>query len=413
MKVAVVGVNHKLAPIKVREKVAFSEAKKIEATDYFLNNGIEEVVILSTCNRSEIYFRSQILSTEDSISLVKNFYKEFFKIENINEFLFELSGKFALEHLYRVTSGLDSIVLGEDQILGQVREAHLFSMEFGASKKLFNKLFKDAVTTAKEVKQSTKISEIPLSISYIGVKYLKQELGTLEGKKALIVGLGEMGRLAFRHLLEEGIEQVYMCNRNHDKVYDLSKEFPEIIPIDYKDRYECLANVDILMTATSSPHTVIKSSEIKSTKPSLYMMDLALPRDIDPKVKELESVTLYDIDDLTKISMENEQKRQELAKTAMFVVKDKVEEFIVWSDSIKVDPVIKSLNKKCQEIEEDTLNYIYRKMNLGNREKKILEKMLSSALSRVIRDPILKLKSIDEDKKREAYIELMGELFEL
>lgn len=413
MKVAVVGVNHKLAPIEIREKVAFSEAKKIEATDYFLSKEIEEVVILSTCNRSEIYFKSQILSTADSILLVRNFYREFFKIENIDEFLFELSGKIALEHLYKVAAGLDSIVLGEDQILGQVRDAHMFSMEFGASKKLFNKLFRDAVTTAKEIKQSTKISEIPLSISYIGVKYLKQEMGTFDGRKALIVGLGEMGKLAFRHLLEEGIEQVYMCNRNHDKVYDLSKEFPEIIPIDYKERYECLANVDIVMTATSSPHTVIKSSEIKSIKHSLYMMDLALPRDIDPEVTKIEGVKLYDIDDLTKISMENEQKRQELAKAAMFVVKDKVEEFIVWSDSIKVDPVIKSLNEKCKEIEEDTLNYIYRKMNLGNREKKILEKMLSSALSRVIRDPILKLKSIDEDKKREAYIELMGELFEL
>lgn len=413
MEVAVVGVNHKLAPIEIREKVAFSEAKKIEATDYFLNNGISEVVILSTCNRSEIYFATQDLKLEEVIALVKNFYSEFFKIENIKAFLFELSGRCALEHLYKVSSGLDSIVLGEDQILGQVSEAHLFSMEFGASKKIFNKLFREAVTTAKDIKQSTKISEIPLSISYIGVKYLKQEIGTLEGKKALIVGLGEMGKLAFRHLLEEGIETVYMCNRNHDKVYDLSKEFPEIIPIDYKERYNYLSNVDILMTATSSPHTVIKKSEINSTKPSLYMMDLALPRDIDPKVKELDGVKLYDIDNLTKISMENEQKRQELAKTAMLMIDERIEEFINWSASIKVDPVIKSLNKKCQEIEEDTLNYIYRKLDLGNREKKILEKMLSSALSRVIREPILKLKSIDEDKKREAYIELMGELFEL
>lgn len=413
MEVAVVGVNHKLAPIEIREKVAFSEAKKIEATDYFLNNGISEVVILSTCNRSEIYFATQDLKLEEAIALVKNFYSEFFKIENIKPFLFELSGRFGIEHLYKVSAGLDSIVLGEDQILGQVSEAHLFSMEFGASKKLFNKLFREAVTTAKEIKQSTRISEIPLSISYIGVKYLKQQMGTLEGKKALIVGLGEMGKLAFRHLLEEGIEKVYMCNRNHDKVYDLSKEFPEIIPIDYKERYECLSSVDILMTATSSPHTVIKKSEINAKKPLLYMMDLALPRDIDPKVKELEGVKLYDIDDLTKISMENEQKRQELAKTAMFMIDEKIEEFINWSVSIKVDPVIKSLNKRCQEIEEDTLNYIYRKLDLGNREKKILEKMLSSALSRVIREPILKLKSIDEDKKREAYIELMGELFEL
>lgn len=168
------------------------------------------------------------------------------------------------------------------------------------------------------------------------------------------------------------------------------------------------------MTATSSPHTVIKKSEINTKKPLLYMMDLALPRDIDTKVKELEWVKLYDIDDLTKISMENEQKIQELAKSAMLMINEKIEEFINWSASIKVDPVIKSLNKRCQEIEEDTLNYIYRKLDLGNREKKILEKMLSSALSRGIREPILKLKSIDEDKKREAnYLKKQKSIFQV
>lgn len=413
MRVGVVGVNHKVAPISIREKVSFTEAKKIEATDYILDQGILEVVILSTCNRSEIYFTSKAKDIKKAVVTLKNFYNEFFSIENIEEYLFEKTGKEALEHLYRVSAGLDSIVLGEDQILGQVKDAHMFSMEFGASKKVLNKLFREAVTTSKEIKQTTKISETPLSVSYIGVKYLKQEMGSLEGKKALIVGLGKMGKLALRHLLEEGVEEVYMCNRNHAKVYDLSKEFPEISPVEYKDRYDYLEKSDILITATASTHTVIRRDEIKKLKEKIYMMDLALPRDIEAEVGEMPEVCLYDIDDLTKISMENEQKRQELSKVAMEMIEEKIEEFVKWSSKTRVDPVIKSLNEKCKEIEDDTLEYIYRKMDLGCREKKIIEKMLSSALKRVIREPILKLKSIKEEDKREAYLKLMDELFDL
>lgn len=413
MKVAVVGVNHKVAPIAIREKVAFSEAKKIEAMDKLLDYGIEEVVILSTCNRSEIYIATKVEKTKDAIEFVKHFYKSFFDIEDISKYLFVENGKNAIEHLYCVAAGLDSIVLGEDQILGQVSDAHLFAMEFGGSKKILNKMFREAVTTAKEIKDSTKMSEVPLSVSYIGVKYLKQEIGNLHGKKALVVGLGEMGRLAFRHLIEEGVSDIYMCNRNHEKVYDLSKEYEAITPINYEERYDYLNRVDIVVTATSSPHTVIKSSNIVDLNKQIYMMDLAMPRDIEPEVSQIEGVTLFDIDDLSRISHENEHKREELAKQAMQMVEKKIEEFLVWCDIIKVDPVIQSLNQKCKDISDDTLSYIYRKMDLDCREKKILEKMISSALARVIREPVLKLKSIEEEEKRDAYIQLMGELFEI
>lgn len=413
MEVAIVGVNHKVAPIAIREKVAFSEAKKIEAMDKLLDYGIEEVVILSTCNRSEIYIATKVEKTQAAIEFVKDFYKSFFDIEDISKYLFVETGKNAIEHLYCVAAGLDSIVLGEDQILGQVSDAHLFAMEFGGSKKILNKMFREAVTTAKEIKESTKMSEVPLSVSYIGVKYLKQEIGNLYGKKALVIGLGEMGRLAFRHLIEEGVSDIYMCNRNHEKVYDLSKEYEAITPIDYEERYDYLNRVDIVVTATSSPHTVIKSSKIVDLNKQIYMMDLAMPRDIEPDVSQIKGVTLFDIDDLSRISHENEHKREELAKEAMKMVEKKIEEFLVWCDIIKVDPVIQSLNQKCKDISDDTLRYIYRKMDLDCREKKILEKMISSALARVIREPVLKLKSIDEEEKRDAYIQLMGELFEI
>ena len=177
MDIGVIGVNHNLAPISIREKVSFTDTRKIEAINTLLDKDINEIVILSTCNRSEIYIRAT--NIEEKINVVEDFYKDYFNEEDIKSYLFSKSGKQAINHLFEVTSGLDSIVLGEDQILGQVKDAHEFSMKLGASKKVFNKLFREAVTTAKEIKSTTKISQQPLSISYIGIKLLKEKLNTL------------------------------------------------------------------------------------------------------------------------------------------------------------------------------------------------------------------------------------------
>ncbi len=410
MKVAVIGVNHNTAPIKVREKVSFTESRKIEGINCILDYGIKEVVILSTCNRSEIYIVGKEI--EEKIEMVKDFYEDFFDAKEIRPYLFEKKNEEAIFHIYSVASGLDSIVLGEDQILGQAKEALLFSMELGASGKVLNKLFREAITTAKNIKCSTKISEHPLSISYIGVKFLKEKLGSLKNKKALIIGVGKMSTLALKHLLEEELEEIYMTNRSHKKVLDLKNDFPMVKAIPYENRYEILKDMDMVITATASPHTVIKAQDMPKINKNLYIMDIALPRDVEDPVSEVENVWVYDIDDLKKISHENEQKRMELSMVARGIIDESIEEFQDWMKSIKVDPTIKSLHEKCEEIEKDTLGYIYRKLDLDNREKKIIEKMLSSAMKRVVREPIIKLKEIRDEGKREDYINVIEDLFD-
>ena len=180
MNIGVIGLNHNLAPINIREHVSFTDIQKIEAINYFLDRDIEEVVILSTCNRSEIYIQAK--NIDEKINLVEDFYEEFFNAKGIKEYLFSKKYTSAIEHLFKVASGLDSIVLGEDQILGQVKDAHDFSMQLGSSKKIFNKLFREAVNIAKDIKNTTKISHQPLSISYIGIKFLQNKVGNLEGK---------------------------------------------------------------------------------------------------------------------------------------------------------------------------------------------------------------------------------------
>lgn len=411
MDFAVVGVNHNNTPINIREIVSFTDTQKIEGINFLLDNGIEEAIILSTCNRSEVYIYSNNIS--DKVEVVKNFYQDYFDVENIEEFLFNKTGEEAIKHVFNVSAGLDSLVLGEDQILGQVKDAHDFARQLGSSKKVFNKLFREAITVSKDIKTTTKISHQPLSISYIGIKCLKEKMGSLENKNALVIGLGKMSKLAMKHLEEEQLNNIYVSNRSYEKLKSIQDEYKNLIPIKYEDRYEVMDKVDIVISATASPHTVLKKAEMPKTSNKLIMMDIALPRDIDKNLNEFENIEVYDIDDLKKISEANDKKRRELACIGELIIDEKIEEFHEWLETIKIDPTIQSLNDKCSDIREDTLDYIYRKLDLNCREKKIIDKMLTSALKRLVREPIINLKQIKDSGKQEEYIKIVEELFDL
>ena len=411
MDFAVVGVNHNNTPINIRENVSFTDTQKIEGINFLLDNGIEEAIILSTCNRSEVYIYSNNIL--DKVEVVKNFYQDFFDVENIEKFLFNKTGEEAIKHVFNVSAGLDSLVLGEDQILGQVKDAHDFARQLGSSKKVFNKLFREAVTVSKDIKTTTKISHQPLSISYIGIKCLKEKIGSLENKNALVIGLGKMSKLAMKHLEEEQLNNIYVTNRSYEKLKNIQDEYKNLIPIKYEDRYEVMDKVDIVISATASPHTVLKKDEMPKTSNKLIMMDIALPRDIDKNLNEFENIEVYDIDDLKKISEANDKKRRELASIGELIIDENIEEFNEWLDTIKIDPTIQSLNDKCSDIREDTLDYIYRKLDLNCREKKIIDKMLTSALKRLVREPIINLKQIKDSGKQEEYIKIVEELFDL
>lgn len=411
MDFAVVGVNHNNTPINIRETVSFTDTQKIEGINFLLDNGIEEAIILSTCNRSEVYIYSKNIL--DKVEVVKNFYQDYFDVENIEEFLFNKTGEEAIKHVFNVSAGLDSLVLGEDQILGQVKDAHDFARQLGSSKKVFNKLFREAITVSKDIKTTTKISHQPLSISYIGIKCLKEKMGSLENKNALVIGLGKMSKLAMKHLEEEQLNHIYVTNRSYEKLKSIQEEYKNLIPIKYEDRYEVMDKVDIVISATASPHTVLKKAEMPKTSNKLIMMDVALPRDIDKNLNEFENIEVYDIDDLKKISEANDKKRRELASIGELIIDEKIEEFNEWLDTIKIDPTIQSLNDKCSDIREDTLDYIYRKLDLNCREKKIIDKMLTSALKRLVREPIINLKQIKDSGKQDEYIKIVEELFDL
>ena len=409
MNIGVVGVNHNLAPINVREAVSFTDTKKIEAINILLDREIDEIVILSTCNRSEIYISGE--NIQQKVDEVANFYKDYFGVKDIEQYLFKKTNLEAIQHLFDVTAGLDSLVVGEDQILGQVKDAHEFCMKLGATKKVFNKLFRDAVTTSKEIKTITKISQQPLSISYIGVKLLKEKMGTLEGKNALIVGLGKMNLLTLNHLEEENVKNIYIANRNIEKTKEIENKFDNIIPIEYSDRHKIIQekSIDIVISATSSPHLVIKYDDMPKLDKKIYIMDIALPRDIDTKLKELNYVELYDIDDLKEISSSNNALRQQLVGQAEEMIKVSMEKLKIWLENLRIDPIIWQLNEKCETIGKHTMHQISKKVMLSQEQEEVINKYLMSALRKVIREPIVNLREAKQQSG--AYMDVVEKLF--
>lgn len=410
MEIAVIGINHNTSPIEVRERFSFTESMKIEGGNWILDRSTEELAIISTCNRSEIYIASNNIDL--SIEEVKIFYKEFFKFPNAADYVFVKKGREAMVHLYIVAAGLDSMVLGEDQILGQIRDSAIFAMDLGFSKKILNRLFMDALSEGKKIRSEIRISEIPLSTSYIGISLLRKELGSLKGKKALIIGAGEMSMLAIRYLYEEELERIYVTNRTYDKMNIIFKEFEGLIPIKYSDRYDVLKDVDVLITATGAPHTVISYEDLPKLTNRLHILDLAIPRDVESKVGKVEDITLYHNDDLQKVSEENLLQRKRLSKEALEIINEDVEKYIKWINSIHVDPFIESLNQRCSTIKEDTMDYICRKVDLDKRDEKIIDKMVMSALKKFTRDPIKVLKGLDGQDSEEC-IQVMKKLFEI
>ncbi len=408
MNLAVIGINHKETPIEIREKFSFTESKKIEAGNLLLDSVTNEVVILSTCNRSEVYVVSEDIerSIEDSI----NMYKKFFKVENTEDYLLIKKGKEAVIHLYMVVSGLDSAVLGEDQILGQVKDAILSSMELNYSGKVLNRLFQDALNEGKKIRREIKISEVPLSTSYIGINLVKKRLGSLEGKRALVIGAGEISKLSITYLTEENLDKLYVTNRTHSKIKTIFDDFEDLIPVEYDNRYEILRDVDVLVTATGAPHTIIEAKRVQDLKNELCILDLALPRDVEVEVEENKNISLYQLDDLNKMSEENLAKREELSRKAEEIIAKDVEDFVVWLETIKVDPILESLNARCRAIKDSRMEYIDRKLDLDKRERKIIDKMLMSALNGLVREPIKTLKTIDTENV-DSYIETINDLF--
>lgn len=413
MNFAMTGINYKNASLSIREKAVFTDTKKMEMYVMLETNGIKESVILSTCNRSEIYFLYQ---DEAQLETVKELFLAFFEQAELADYLSIRTGKEALTYLFEVSNGLHSLVLGEDQIAGQVVKSEEFARVNGQSRKLMNHIFRSVITCTKKAKTLYRISEHPLSLSYVAVTTLKDLCG-ISGRKALIIGSGKMSVLAMQYLLDAGIEKIYLANRTMRKVEELFAQYPDhagkLVPVAFCDRYKVMSDVDIVISATSSPHAVLRKSEMPELSHTVYMIDMASPRDIEKALHSMPNIEVYDMDALQAIIANNQQIRQEKVSDIQALIQEEVENEIRWLQGVKVDHTIRTLQERIQDVSDDAYEVLLRKLTLSEHDKYVLRKTLKTSMQRLMQDPILTLKKEENNKKREQYTTAVKELFHL
>lgn len=408
MRFAVVGVSCKNTEMNIREQLVFSDTKKMEMYVDLMSHDIKESVILSTCNRSEIYF---LYEEESQIELVKERFVAFFEQVTFSEYLFSYHDLEAITYLFEVTNGLHSLVLGEDQILGQIVKAEEFARENGSSKKIMNRIFRDAITCAKKAKTQYKISEHPLSLSYVGIQELKKSCG-LKDKTVLVLGSGKMATLALTYLFEEGVRKVYNANRSIENAKILQKQFSNLEIIPFKARYQYILECDILITATASPHAIIRKDELPKLYKDLYVLDIATPRDVEPSLKENKKIHLYDLDELQKRVQSNTKERESKVEQIKALIKEESKICEHWIVSTRVDTTIKTLQERINEVSNEAYTLLEKKLTLSEHDKFVLKKTLYTSMQRLMHNPIMTLKEVEEEKQ-ETYEEIVKELFHL
>ncbi|MRG88205.1 glutamyl-tRNA reductase [Salinibacillus xinjiangensis] len=417
MHTLVISINYKTAPVEIREQLAFSDHELVKAmTKLSDEKSILENVIVSTCNRTEIYAVVDQIHT--GRYYIKRFLSEWFSlsIDDIASYIAIHEEDEAVQHLFRLTCGLESMVLGETQILGQVKHAFLAAQEHKTSGTIFNQLFKQAITVAKRSHKETEIGENAVSVSYAAVELAKKIFGDLDQKKVAILGAGKMGELALKNLYGSGVASVAVVNRTIAKAEELAQKMGgKAYSLD--DLNEVIQSVDILISSTGANSYVLNKNTMKSLirkrkgRP-LFLMDIAVPRDIDPALNELEDVFLYDIDDLQGIVDANLEARKEMALETESLILAEINEYKEWLQTLGVVPVISALRQKALTIQAETMKSIERKMpDLTPREQKVLNKHTKSIINQLLKQPILQAKELAGEKNADESLELFTKIF--
>ncbi|KQL53378.1 glutamyl-tRNA reductase [Heyndrickxia shackletonii] len=419
MYIIAVGLNYKTAPVEIRERLSFNEEELQSAmTALKEKKSILENVIVSTCNRTEVYAVVDQLHT--GRYYIKDFLAEWFQMEKdeFSPYLFIYEQDAAVEHLFKVICGLNSMVLGETQILGQVRNSFLTGQQAGSTGTIFNHLFKEAITIAKKGHSETEIGSNAVSVSYAAVELAKKIFGNLKDKHVLIIGAGKMGELAIENLHGSGATNITVINRTFEKAKNLADRFQGNAKT-LQEMQCALVDADILISSTGSKDYVITKemmdsvNKMRKNRP-LFMVDIAVPRDLDPQISETENIFLYDIDDLEGIVEANLAERKKAADKIMMMIEEAIVHFNEWVNMLGVVPVITALREKALAIQAETMKSIERKMpNLTEREKKILSKHTKSIVNQLLKDPVSQAKEIAAEPNAELHLALFKRIFNI
>ncbi|GAB4173639.1 MAG: glutamyl-tRNA reductase [Calditrichia bacterium] len=366
MKLILFGLNHKSAPIEIREKFSFSPEELLDALEKASKiNGILEVMILSTCNRTEIYSLLEP-SAQGMKEVVELLYQCNKQVDlKTDPFYYIYQNGDAINHLFKVTSGLDSLVLGEPQIQGQVKEAFQVAMNVKAAKTIFSRLFQAAMQTGKRVRTETDITKGAVSVAYAATELAEKIFRSLSDKSALLIGAGETGELTALHLKEKGINKLYITNRTFSKAEELANKL-DGIAIEMENFPPLLATVDVVISSTGATEPVVtpenSAAYLEKRKSPIFFIDIAIPRDIDPAIGKFEQVFLNNIDNLNKIVDKNLAKRKAEIPKAEKIIAEEVLNFENWYQSLELKPLIVELKDKINEIRENELKKFHNKI---------------------------------------------------
>jgi glutamyl-tRNA reductase len=418
LNIVLLGINHNTASVELRECIAFSEDQSKSALHSLMRKSfIKEALLFSTCNRVEV-----LVVTDDSTRAVeetKEFIAEFNQIplEQFEDALYVHEGNEAVRHVFRVAASLDSMLVGEPQILGQIKEAYRTAIDEKTSGVILNRLLHRTFFVAKKIRTETGIGDRAVSISYAAVELTRKIFGDLKGKKVLLIGAGEMAELAVEHLIRNKIEQVWVANRTFENGVELAEQFSGQA-IRFEEIPESLKSIDIIISSTGASEFVVRPDQVKGVirkrkNRPLFFIDIAVPRDIDPDINRLSNCYVYDIDDLKGIIDENIEDRRKEAIKGERIVDEAVIRFREWYESLDVVPTIIALRKKMTTIAEAELKKTLQASMISEQEARAIRKMADSLINKILHDPtqFLKRNGMREDKS--LYIDSVQKLFKL
>jgi glutamyl-tRNA reductase len=420
MKYTLIGINHKTAPVEVRERLAIPESHLPEAMRRLVAHpGVSEAVIFSTCNRVELLVRST--SHEPDL---RAFLQEYFNLDgrSLDSHLYQRQDQEAVRHLFRVASSLDSMIVGEPQILGQVKEAYATARSVGAIHSQLDALLTRAFAVAKRVRTETAVGNSAVSVASVAVELAKKIFGSLQGKHVYLVGAGKMSELAARHLVAHGAGAVFVANRTHERAVQLSQKFNGRAIL-FEQLYETAADADIVITSTGAPHPIFRREHgemfmhKRKNKP-MFFIDIAVPRDVDPAINQLDGIFVYDIDDLQSVVLSHASDRGKEAERAERIIEQEVTRFYERLDSLDVVPTIVSLQDHLETIRQAEIDKVRGRLGALTPEQELaVESMTRGIVNKVLHTPISTLKSAAQAKQKNpeatTIIELVRKLFNI
>lgn len=425
MHILLIGLNHESTPVELREKLAFQQQRLGVALTQLTQQGgqeeqhISEAVILSTCNRVEIYALAE--NCDRGARSIKRFLSRFHKIPlaDFQACLYEHRDLSAVEHLFSVTSGVDSMILGETQIQGQVKQAFELAQEYQTVGPLLSNLFRNALTVGKRVRSETAISEHSLSISHAAVNLVRTRFEEPAGLNLLVLGLGKMSLMAVKALLKLGVGNLSVINRTPENAQDLTKDLP-VKTFGFERLESCVMDADVIISSTAAPHAVLEFEQMtrimnKRSQKGLMIIDIAVPRDVEPEVDRIKNVNLYNIDQLENQIQSNRERRCDAVSKARDIINAELTTFLNWMRSLEVKPVITELRDRVDEIGSYEVERALRRFekDLSENDADVVRELSHRIINKILHTPLVRLREEAANGNGHVYAASVKNLFNL